>query len=63
MPMSPQLFPNLRRLEYFHDHVRIENMFFDGALDPTGGTISPDQGRAGLGLELKQSDVDRYRVR
>ncbi len=30
--------PNLRHLEWFHDHVRIENMFFDGTLDPTGRT-------------------------
>ena len=30
--------PNLRHLEWFHDHVRIENMFFDGTLDPSGGT-------------------------
>ena len=26
--------PNLRHLEWFHDHVRIESMFFDGTLDP-----------------------------
>ena len=31
--------PNLRHLEWFHDHVRIEHMFFDGALDPTGGAL------------------------
>jgi hypothetical protein len=30
--------PNLRHLEYFHDHARIESMLFDGALDPSGGT-------------------------
>ncbi len=29
--------PNLRHVEYFHDHQRIERMFFDGALDPEGG--------------------------
>jgi L-alanine-DL-glutamate epimerase-like enolase superfamily enzyme len=33
--------PNLRHLEWFHDHVRIENMLFDGTLDPTGGTLTP----------------------
>ena len=27
--------PNLRHLEYFHDHQRIERMLFDGTLDPT----------------------------
>ena len=36
--------PNLRHLEYFHDHARIESMLFDGALDPTGGVLRPDPG-------------------
>ncbi|HEX3194998.1 MAG TPA: enolase C-terminal domain-like protein, partial [Streptosporangiaceae bacterium] len=34
--------PNLRHVEYFHDHQRIERLFFDGALDPAGGTLRPD---------------------
>ncbi|MEO7125269.1 MAG: enolase C-terminal domain-like protein [Nakamurella sp.] len=54
--------PNLRHLEYFHDHARIEGMFFDGALDPTGGVLRPDLGRPGLGLELKHADAERFRV-
>ena len=53
--------PNLRHLEYFHDHVRIEGMLFDGALDPHGGVLRPDQSRPGLGLGLKETDADRYR--
>ncbi len=53
--------PNLRHLEYFHDHQRIERMFFDGALDPEAGTLTPDPGRAGLGLELRSADAERYR--
>jgi L-alanine-DL-glutamate epimerase-like enolase superfamily enzyme len=53
--------PNLRHLEYFHDHQRIERMFFDGALDPEGGVLAPDPGRAGLGLELRSADAERYR--
>ena len=52
--------PNLRHLEYFHDHVRIENDLFDGALDPTGGTLQPDQGRPGLGLTLRRERAQRY---
>jgi L-alanine-DL-glutamate epimerase-like enolase superfamily enzyme len=52
--------PNLRHLEWFHDHVRIESMFFDGALDPTGGTVRPDETAAGLGLTLRSGDVERY---
>ena len=34
--------PNLRHLEWFHDHVRIESMVFDGTLNPTGGATTPD---------------------
>jgi L-alanine-DL-glutamate epimerase-like enolase superfamily enzyme len=55
--------PNLRHLEYFHDHVRIENELFDGALDPTGGTLHPDQGRPGLGLRLDRNAAEPYRRR
>ena len=54
--------PNLRHLEYFHDHVRIESMFFDGALDPAGGTLRPDPARPGLGLTLKDETAAPYRV-
>ena len=54
--------PNLRHLEYFHDHQRIERMFLDGALDPDGGVLAPDPGRAGLGLELRSADAERYRA-
>ena len=53
--------PNLRHLEYFHDHQRIERMFFDGTLDPAGGVLTPDPERAGHGLELRTSDAERYR--
>ncbi len=54
--------PNLRHLEWFHDHVRIESMLFDGTLDPTGGRLVPDQGRPGLGLELRRDAAEPYRV-
>ncbi|MEU6673136.1 enolase C-terminal domain-like protein [Streptomyces sp. NPDC046853] len=54
--------PNLRHIEWFHDHVRIESMFFDGALDPTGGTVRPEGG-VGHGLELRRTEeVEEYRV-
>lgn len=54
--------PNLRHLEYFHDHHRIERMLFDGALAPDGGALRPDQYRPGLGLDFKHRDAERYRV-
>jgi L-alanine-DL-glutamate epimerase-like enolase superfamily enzyme len=54
--------PNLRHLEYFHDHARIETMLFDGTLDPSGGVLRPDPSRPGLGLSLKDVNCARYRV-
>jgi L-alanine-DL-glutamate epimerase-like enolase superfamily enzyme len=50
----------LRHLEYFHDHVRIENMFFDGARAPVNGELSPDLSRPGMGIELKRADAQRF---
>ncbi len=55
--------PNLRHVEYFHDHQRIERMFFDGALDPDGGRLVPDPGRPGLGLALRIADAEPFRQR
>lgn len=54
--------PHLRHLEYFHTHVRVEGMAFDGTLSPAGGVLRPDPGRPGLGLEVKWPDLEQYRV-
>ncbi len=51
-----------RHAEYFHDHVRIERMFFEGNPEPIEGNLQPDLSRPGMGLELKRSDVEQYRV-
>jgi L-alanine-DL-glutamate epimerase-like enolase superfamily enzyme len=53
----------LRHLEWFHDHVRIEHMLFDGAPTPRDGKIAPDLSRPGFGLAFKQRDAERFRVR
>jgi L-alanine-DL-glutamate epimerase-like enolase superfamily enzyme len=50
----------LRHLEYFHDHVRIERMLFDGVPEPEGGVLRPDRSRAGNGLELKRQEVSQW---
>jgi L-alanine-DL-glutamate epimerase-like enolase superfamily enzyme len=52
--------PRLRHLEWFHDHVRIEQMLFDGAPTPKQGAIRPDLSRPGLGLVFKHRDAERY---
>lgn len=54
--------PRLRHLEWFHDHVRIEYMLFDGAPVPKDGLIRPDLSRPGLGLALREQDAEAYRV-
>jgi L-alanine-DL-glutamate epimerase-like enolase superfamily enzyme len=54
--------PRLRHLEWFHDHVRIEQMLFDGAPRARAGVIAPDWSRPGLGLEFKRQDARRYAV-
>jgi L-alanine-DL-glutamate epimerase-like enolase superfamily enzyme len=52
--------PRLRHLEYFHDHVRIERMLFDGVPEPEGGVLRPDRTQAGNGLELKVREAQRW---
>lgn len=54
--------PRLRHLEWFHDHVRIERMFFDGAPMPKDGFIRPNEERPGHGLVMKWQDAEPYRA-
>jgi L-alanine-DL-glutamate epimerase-like enolase superfamily enzyme len=54
--------PRLRHLEWFHDHVRIEHMLFDGAPSVDDGAIRPDLERPGHGLEFKAQDAERFRT-
>jgi L-alanine-DL-glutamate epimerase-like enolase superfamily enzyme len=53
---------NIRHLEYFADHTRLERMLFDGVIDPVGGALQPDLTRPGLGLEIKRADAEPFRV-
>jgi L-alanine-DL-glutamate epimerase-like enolase superfamily enzyme len=52
----------LAHLEYFHDHVRIESLLFEGTLSPEGGALRPDLSRPGLGLELIPDAVEAHRA-
>jgi L-alanine-DL-glutamate epimerase-like enolase superfamily enzyme len=52
--------PNLRHVEYFHDHQRIEDLLFDGSLNASGGVMNPEADRPGLGLALR-AGAEAYR--
>ena len=55
--------PRFRHVEWFHDHVRIEQMLFDGA--PGAARTAPSRrtsSRPGLGLTLKRRDAERFAV-
>jgi L-alanine-DL-glutamate epimerase-like enolase superfamily enzyme len=54
---------NVQHIEYFHDHARIEHLFFDGAATPVDGVLTPDRTRPGLGLELKRANAEPYVLR
>jgi L-alanine-DL-glutamate epimerase-like enolase superfamily enzyme len=49
-----------KNVEYFHDHARIEAMFFDGLPQLVDGELRPDLSRLGNGLELKRADAERF---
>jgi len=53
--------PSMRHAEYFHDHVRIERMFFDGLIEPVDGALRPDLAKPGFGLAFRRADAERYR--
>ena len=54
--------PRAIHMEFFHDHARIERMFFDGFCAPQNGIMKPDLTRPGNGLELKDEDAAAYRI-
>jgi L-alanine-DL-glutamate epimerase-like enolase superfamily enzyme len=52
----------LESVEYFHDHVRVEALLFDGLPRQREAWLEPELSRPGLGLELKESDAERFRI-
>jgi L-alanine-DL-glutamate epimerase-like enolase superfamily enzyme len=46
--------------EYFHDHVLIEKMFFNGVPEPVNGYLHPDLSIPGCGLIFKHSDAEKF---
>lgn len=51
-----------RHLEYFHDHVRVEQLLFEGVPQPREGKLAPLVGRPGLGLALRHRESEPFRV-
>jgi L-alanine-DL-glutamate epimerase-like enolase superfamily enzyme len=47
-------------MEYFHDHVRIERMFFDGFPRLARGVLEPDWSSPGNGFELREIDARKF---
>jgi L-alanine-DL-glutamate epimerase-like enolase superfamily enzyme len=54
--------PSVINIEYFADHARIESMLFDGARKPVKGDMKPDLSRPGLGIDLKRSEAEKFKV-
>lgn len=50
----------LCHVEYFHDHVRIENLLFDGISALKDGALYPDRSRPGNGLIFKRRDAEVF---
>lgn len=48
-------------MEYFYDHIRIEEMLFDGVRQPSMAHWPRDLSRPGLGVGPKEQDAERYR--
>lgn len=54
--------PNLRHVEYFHDHERIETELLDGVSDPREGALLPDPDAPGHGYTFRHEAAERYRA-
>jgi L-alanine-DL-glutamate epimerase-like enolase superfamily enzyme len=54
--------PSFFIAEYFHDHVRIEEMLFDGVSPPQNSVLNPDLSRPGLGIEFKYRDAEKFKI-
>jgi L-alanine-DL-glutamate epimerase-like enolase superfamily enzyme len=53
---------NVRHLEYFFDHMRIENLLFDGVLRPEGGALRPRADTLGFGVRFKWKEAERFLI-
>jgi L-alanine-DL-glutamate epimerase-like enolase superfamily enzyme len=54
--------PRLKHMEWFHDHVRIEQMLFDGAPRLKDGRVVPDLSVPGNGLSFRRADAAQFEI-
>ncbi len=54
---------NLRHIEYFIDHTRLEPLLFDGLPPAAEGALTPNTTRAGHGMSLAATAADHRRQR
>jgi L-alanine-DL-glutamate epimerase-like enolase superfamily enzyme len=54
--------PHACKMEYFHDHVRIENLLFEGTPKLQDGYLFPNLEKAGHGMELKKQEAKPYLI-
>ena len=54
--------PGIRHVEYFHDHVRIEETLLHGAPAPVQGQLRPDLSRSGTGLDFDDDAAQEFLV-
>lgn len=54
--------PYVRHMEFFHDHVRIEELFFEGIPKLEQGCLVPHLNLHGHGLSLKKNQAKPYLI-
>jgi L-alanine-DL-glutamate epimerase-like enolase superfamily enzyme len=54
--------PNLRHVEYFYDHARLDPVLFNGIVEPCDGVLRPQEDLPGHGFELDHERAEQYRV-
>lgn len=54
--------PGVLHVECFHDHVRIEETYFDGAIVASRGRLTHDRNSAGMGIRFRHDAATPYRV-
>jgi len=53
--------PNLRHVEWFADHARLEPLLVDGLPEARGGALHPNPESRGHGMRIR-SEAEQWRV-